>query len=171
VIEKTRPPVNVFLMNVFSSHATSTKDRYRHRPLALGTCLPRWQTHIKTSSMSISHSTNNNQLALTESHWGRLVDQQASPLLKRIMGKIPAPDAFVVQLVCKLCMHSSRSALLRVVGQNHRGRGHQWLRFEWVRGWSDSRGLVYQRQPRWLLVWNMSVRCEDMLCSGKGRPL
>ena len=77
--------------------------------------------------------------------------------LKRIMGKIPALDAFVVQLVCKLCMHSSRSALLRVVGQNHRGRGHQWLRFEWVRGWSDSRGLVYQRQPRWLLVWNMDT--------------
>jgi len=107
--------------------------------------------------MSISHSTTNNQLALTESHWGRLVDQQASPLLKRIIGKIPAPDAFVVQLVCELCMCSSRSALLRVVGQNHRGRGHQWLRFEWVRGWSDSRGLVYQRQPRWLLVWNMDT--------------
>ena len=39
-------------------------------------------------------------MALANSLLGRLIDQQASPLLNHIFGNIPAKDAFMVQLVC-----------------------------------------------------------------------
>jgi hypothetical protein len=51
--------------------------------------------------MDTTRSTTKKQLALAKSPLGRLVDQQASPLLKLILGKIPADDGFVVQLACE----------------------------------------------------------------------
>ena len=69
-------------------------------PLTLAYRLPRWQTHIKSSSMRTTRSTTKKQTALAKSPLGRLVDQ-ASPLLKLILGKIPADDGFVVQLACE----------------------------------------------------------------------
>ena len=71
-------------------------------PLTLGARLPCWQTHTAPFRMPTTQSTTKKQLALAKSPLGHLelVDQQASPLLKLLVGKVPADDGFVVQLAC-----------------------------------------------------------------------
>jgi hypothetical protein len=119
--------------------------------LTFGARLPRWQTRIKSSSMRTTRSTTKKQLALAKSPLGRLVDQQASPLLKLILAKIPADDGFVVQLACEP-LHAiikERFATSGGVKTTVGGVVSSVSRFEWIRGWSDT-----QSQPGWLLGWN-----------------
>ena len=100
--------------------------------------------------MRITRSTTNKQLALAKSPLGRLVDQQASPLLTLIVGKIPADDALVVQLACEP-LHAiikERFAFCGGVQTTAAWVVSSVSRFQWVRGWSE------EEQPKWLLGWN-----------------
>ena len=103
--------------------------------LTLGARLPRWQTHIKSSRMRTTRSTTKKQSALAKSPLGRLVDQQASPLLKLIVGKIPADDGFVVQLACGPLHAIIKERFAASGGVKTTGVVSSVSRFGWVRDW------------------------------------
>jgi hypothetical protein len=99
--------------------------------------------------MNTATSMTNASMALDESPLGRLVDQQGSPLLELIAGKIPADDAFVVQLACE-ALHviiKERFATSGGVKTTVGGVVSSVPRFEWIMGWSDG-------VPGWLRRWD-----------------
>ena len=100
--------------------------------------------------------------ALAASPLGRLVHQQASPIIKLIVAEIPADDAFVVQLACETLHSIIRERFAGVNGgvqTSLSGMVSSVARFEWVRGWpKDS-------QPEWLTRWD-SIMCSKIARGG-----
>ena len=110
--------------------------------------------------------TSKQTMALASSPLGRLVDQQASPLLKLIIASVAEEDAFVVQLACKT-LHAivqERFATRGGVKTKPQGVLSSVTRFKWVRGFPP------EAQPAWLLRWDWQT-CECIARMGESIEL